>query len=68
MTISFNPFMPKAGVGRIKAEWKKITKDSFQSIYAQSRRWKDKTNDLIWLQNEFQSIYAQSRRWKLTVF
>ena len=37
---SFNPFMPKAGVGRVKTT---ITNDGevmFQSIYAQSRRWK----------------------------
>ncbi len=39
----FNPFMPKAGVGSGHGETKSTCLWLFQSIYAQSRRWKGKS-------------------------
>ncbi len=56
--------MPKAGVGR--KSWNSATTffKLFQSIYAQSRRWKGFIMTAILPSGRFQSIYAQSRRWK----
>ena len=40
LSVRFNPFMPKAGVGSIHFSNNTLFGFQFQSIYAQSRRWK----------------------------
>ena len=60
---SFNPSMPKVGVGILLTLNMPKIKNLFQSIYAQSGRWNIICCNWTVASDEFQSIYAQSGRW-----